>query len=97
MRDNPQSPMTTSKPNPEKIIRKGNSLEGASSYKLSHIFGDLPDSVFHTPVVVSIFCHIPITGNYLKSELEDFPVEYTSFSPHLKEENLKKKSFSCIP
>jgi hypothetical protein len=59
-------------------------LQGASSSKLRGIFGDLPDSFFHTPIAISYVSHLPITGTFIKSELEDFLIEYKTFSPNLK-------------
>jgi hypothetical protein len=97
MRANPQSPLATPEPDPEKIIRKGKYLQGASSSKSSGISGDLPDSVFHTPVVVSDIPHLPIAETPVKSELEYFLVEYTPFSPDLKEESLESFDFLASP
>jgi hypothetical protein len=57
----------TPKPDPKKIYRKGKSLEGASSSKSLGIFGDLPDSVFHTSIVVSEVPHLPVAETHLKS------------------------------
>jgi hypothetical protein len=97
MRSNPQSPLATHEPNPEKIIRKGKDLQGASSSKFSGIYGDLPEFVFHTPVVVSHVSHLPITETHVKLELEYFLVEYTTLSPDLKQENLKSFDFLASP
>jgi hypothetical protein len=68
-RANPQSPLATPEPDPEKIIRKGKALQGASSCKFSGIFGDLLDYVFHTPVFVSNVSHLPITENRVSSTI----------------------------
>jgi hypothetical protein len=57
---NPQSPLATPEPDPEKIIRKEKKLQGASSSKSQGISGDLPDFVFHTPVVVYDIPHLPV-------------------------------------
>jgi hypothetical protein len=67
MRSNLQSPLATPEPDPEKIINKGKALKGASSSKFSGTFRDLPDTIFHTPVVVSHIYHLPITEALVKS------------------------------
>jgi hypothetical protein len=96
-RSNPQSPLAAPEPDPEKIIKKGKALQGASSSKFSGTSGDLPDSAFHTPVVVSHVSHLPIVETPVKSKLGDFPVEYSTFSPELKEENLENFDFLASP
>jgi hypothetical protein len=97
MRDNPQSPLATPEPDPEKNIRKEKDLQGDSSSKFSIFSGDLPDSVFHTSVVFSHVSHLPIIETPVNSELGDFPVEYTTFLPDLKEENLESFDILASP
>jgi hypothetical protein len=72
-------------------------LQGSSSSEILGIYGDLPESIFHTPVVFSHVSHLPITETPKKSELGDFPVEYSTFSPNLKEENLESFDFLTSP
>jgi hypothetical protein len=94
---NPQSPLAAPEPDPEKILKKGKVLQGASSSKSSGTSGNLPDSAFHTPVVVSHISHFPIVETPVKSKLGDFPVEYSSFSPELKEESLENFDVLASP
>jgi hypothetical protein len=89
--------LTTPKPDPEKSIKKGKYLQRDSSSKFSSISGDLPNSVFHTPVVFSHVSHLLIIETLKKLELGDFPIEYSTFSLDLKEENLESFDFLASP
>jgi hypothetical protein len=84
-------------PDPGKIIRKGKNLEGASSSNFSGTSGDLPDSVFHTSVVVSHFSHLPTVETPVNSKLGSFLVEYSTFSLEMKEESLENFDFLASP
>jgi hypothetical protein len=97
MRSNPQSPLATPLPDPENILKKVKVLQGASSCKFSDTYGDLPNSAFHTPVVVSHISHFPIIEMTVKSKLGDFPIEYSSFSLELKELNIENFDFLASP
>jgi hypothetical protein len=68
-------------------------LQGASSSKFLGTSGDLPDFVFHTPVVFSHVSHLPIVETPINSKLGYFLVEYSTFSPELKEENIENFDF----
>jgi hypothetical protein len=80
-------------PDPEKILKKGKVLQGASSSKCSSTYGDLPEYYFHTPIFVTYVSHFSIAETPIKSKLGDFPVEYSTFSPELKEESLENFDF----
>jgi hypothetical protein len=85
---NPQSPLDAPEPDLENILKKGKVLQGASSSKSSGTYRNLHDSVFDTPVVVSHIYHLPIVETPEKSKLGNLPIEYSYFSPELKEESL---------
>jgi hypothetical protein len=78
-------------------MTKGKDLQGSSSSKSSGISGDLPNFFFHTPIFVSDIPHLPIFETPVKSELEYFYLEYTPFSPDLKEESLENFYFLASP
>jgi hypothetical protein len=96
-RANPHSPLATHVPNPEKIIKKGKALQGASSSKSSGNTGNLADFVFHTPVVISKSVHLPEVQTPVKFQLEGHPLEHTHISPDLKEKSLESFDFFTSP
>jgi hypothetical protein len=96
-RANPHSPLATPVPDPEKIIKKGKDLQGASSSKSSGTTGNLPDSVFHTLVVISKSVHLPEVQTPVKVQLEGHPLEHTHLSPDLKEKSLESFDFLASP
>jgi hypothetical protein len=54
-------------------------------------------SANNTPIVVSHISHFPITETPVKSKLGDFPVEYSYFSPEMKEESLENFDVLAYP
>jgi hypothetical protein len=96
-RDNPHSPLSTPVPDPKKIINMGKDLQGASSSKSSGNTGNLPNYVFHTPVVVSKSIHLPEVQTPIEVHLEGHPLKHTHISPDLKEKNLESFDFLALP
>jgi hypothetical protein len=88
-RSTPHLPLATPEADPEKIIKKGKSSQEGFSAVVPGTTGHFPDSTFKTPVTVSstpLLSSVEISRNL---NLEDFPVEYSSFSPKLKEESFE--------
>jgi hypothetical protein len=56
----PHLPLPAPEANPKNIINKGKASQGASSFIFSGTAGNLPDSIFQTPVVVSSIYKLPI-------------------------------------
>jgi len=94
---NPQSPLVAPEPDLEKILKKGKVFQGDSSSTSSDTSGNLPGSSFHTLVDVPLFPHFSIAKTPIKSKQGDFPIEYSSFSPELKEESLEKFDVLASP
>jgi hypothetical protein len=97
MRSTPHIPLATHEVDLENIIKKGKySQEGF----LAVVPGTtiyFPDSTFKTPVVVSsapLLSSVEISRNL---NLEYFPMEYSSFSPKLKEESLESFEVLASP
>jgi len=85
----PHLPLATPEANPEKIIKKGKASQEGFLAAISGTIGNFPDSTFKTLVTTSsapllLFVETPRNLN-----LEYFPVEYSSFSPQLKEESFE--------
>ena len=72
-------------------------MQGASSSKLLGTYGDLPDSNFHTPFVFTHVSHFPTVETPINSKQGDFPIEYSSFSPEVKEKSLENFDFLASP
>jgi hypothetical protein len=88
MRSTPHLPLAAPKADPENIIKKGKDSQGFSSSIVSGTAGNLLDSIFQTPVVVSNISKLPIVEASEDFRIGEFPVEYSSFPPQLKEESL---------
>jgi hypothetical protein len=58
-RSTPHLPLAAPEADPENIIKKGKASQGASSSIFSGTAGNLPDSIFQTPVVVSRISKLP--------------------------------------
>jgi hypothetical protein len=87
MRYTPHLPLATPKDDPEKIIKKGKASQEGFLATIPGTFGHLHDSTFKTLVAIS---NPPLLPSVEVSEIVDFeifPVEYSSFSPKLKEES----------
>jgi hypothetical protein len=86
MRSTPHLPLATPEANPKKIMKKGKySQEGFSTVVPSN-FGHFSDSTINTLVAISSSPLLPSIEIYRNLDLEDLHVEYSSFSPKLKEE-----------
>jgi hypothetical protein len=85
MRSTPHLPLVAPEADPKKIIKKGKSSQGASSSIFSGTDGNLPKSIFQTPVVVSSISKLPTVEASEDLKIGEFPVEYSCFSPQLKE------------
>jgi hypothetical protein len=96
-RSTPHLPLVAPEADPEKIIKKGKASQGASSSIFSGTVGNLPDSTFQTPVVVSSISKLPTVEASVNLKLGEFPVEYSSFSPQLKEESLENFDVLASP
>ena len=81
----PHLPLATPKAGPKKIIKKGKDSQESFSVVVLGTTGHFLDSTFKTTVVVSSAPLLPSVEIYRNLNLEDFPVEYSSFSPKLKE------------
>jgi hypothetical protein len=68
-RANTHLPLSTPIPYPEKIIKKGKDFQGASSSKYLGNIGNLPNYVFHTPVIISKSIHLPKVQTPIKVHL----------------------------
>jgi hypothetical protein len=88
-RSTPHLPLATPKADLEKIIKKGKYSQEGFSAVVPSTTGHFPDSTFKTPINVSsapLLSSVEISRNL---NFEDFPVEYSSFSPKLKEESFE--------
>ena len=89
MRYTPHLPLATPEADPEKIIKKGkDSQEGFSVVVLSTTSYFL-DSTFKTLIVLSSAPLLSSTEISRNSDLEYLPVEYSYFSPKMKEESFE--------
>jgi hypothetical protein len=96
-RSTPHLPLATPEADPEKIIKKGKASQEVFSTTVSGTTGNFPDSTFQTPVVVSSAPLLPFVETPEKLNLGDFPVEYSSFSPQLKEERFENFEVLASP
>jgi hypothetical protein len=86
MRSTPLLPLATPKADPDKIMNKGKSSQEEFSSFVLGTTSYFPDSIFKTLVVASsapLSSSVKISRNL---NFEDLPVEYSTFSPKLKEE-----------
>jgi hypothetical protein len=88
-RSTPQLPLASPEADPEKIIKKGKASQESFSAVVSGTSGQLPDSILKTPVVISSNPPLPSAEVSKNLDFENFPVEYSSFDPELKEENFE--------
>jgi hypothetical protein len=88
-RSTPHLPLETPEADPEKIIKKGKASQEGYSTILPGTPGLLHDSTFKTPVAISNSPLLPSAEVSKSLDFENFPVEYSSFSPKLKEENFE--------
>jgi len=88
-RYNPHLPLETHEVDPEKIIKKGKSSQEGFSAAIPGTYGHFHDSTFNTPVAISNSPLLPSVEVSRNLDFENFHVEYSSFSPKLKEENFE--------
>jgi hypothetical protein len=81
MRSTPHIPLATLEADPEKIIKKGKNSQEGFSVVVPGTTGHFLDSTFKTPIVVSSTPLLPSIDISRNLNLEDFCVEYYSFSP----------------
>jgi hypothetical protein len=89
MRSTPHLPLETPEADPEKIIKKGKSSQEGFSAVVPGTSGHFHDSTFKTPVAISNSPLLPSVEVSRNLDFENFPVEYSSFSPKLKEESFE--------
>jgi hypothetical protein len=97
MRSTPHLPLVAPESDPENIIKKGKASQGASSSIFSGTAGNLPDSIFQTPIAVSRIYKLPTVEASEYFKIGEFPIEYSFFSPQLKEESLENFDFLSSP
>jgi hypothetical protein len=86
MRSTPHLPLDTPKTDSEKIINKVKSSQEDFFVVASSTSSHFHDSTFKTLEVVSNSPFLPTVEVSRHLDFENFPVEYSSFSPKLKEE-----------
>jgi hypothetical protein len=74
---------------PENIIKRGKASQESFSIVVTGTSGQFLDSSLNTPVVISINLPLPSTEVSKNLDFENFPVEYSSYDPELKEENFE--------
>jgi hypothetical protein len=89
MRSTPQLPLATPEFDLENIIKKGKTSQEGLSATVPGDSGNLHDSYFKTPVVVSNSPFIPSAGVSRSLYFEIFPVEHPPSSLHLEGENFQ--------
>jgi hypothetical protein len=89
MRSTPHLPLETPEADPENIIKKGKSSQEGFSAVVPGTSGHFHDSTFNTPVAISNSPLLPSVEVSRNLDFENFPVEYSSFSPKLKEESFE--------
>jgi hypothetical protein len=80
-RSTPQLPLGTHEADPEKLMKKGKYSQESFFAAASGAFGQLPDSILNTPVVISSIPPLPSTKVSNNLDFQNFPVEYSSFNP----------------
>jgi hypothetical protein len=88
-RSTPHLPLETPEADPENIIKKGKASQEGFSATVPGTSGHLHDSTFKTPVAISNSPLLPSVEVSRSLDFENFPVEYSSFSPKLKEESFE--------
>jgi hypothetical protein len=88
-RSTPHLPLETPEADPGNIIKKGKASQEGFSAILPGNPGHLHDSTFKNPVAISNSPLLPSTEVSKSLYFENFPVEYSSFSPKLKEDNFE--------
>jgi hypothetical protein len=83
----PHLPLTTLELDLENIIKKGKASQEGFSNTVPGTSGHLHDSTFKTPIAISNSPLLPSVEVSKSLDFEKFPIEYSSFSPKLKEEN----------
>jgi hypothetical protein len=84
MRSTPHLPLETPEADPEKIIKKGKASQEGFSATVPGTSGHLHDSTFKTPVAISNSPLSPSAGVSRSLDFENFPIDYSSFSPKSK-------------
>jgi hypothetical protein len=85
MRSTPQLPLATPEANPKKLIKKGKASQESFSAFVLGTSSQLHDSILNTPIVISSIPPSPFVEVSKNLDFENFPVEYSSFEPELKE------------
>jgi hypothetical protein len=88
-RSTPHLPLETPEADPEKILKKGKASQEGFSATIPGTSGHSHDSTFKTPVAISNPPILPSTEVSRSLDFENFPVEYSSFIPQVKEESFE--------
>lgn len=83
-RSNPHLPLVTLEVEPENIIKKGKDSQELFSAIVPGTSVHFPYSTFKTLVAISSTPLLPSVEISRNLDLEDFPIEYSYFSPKLK-------------
>jgi hypothetical protein len=89
MRSTPHLPLETPEANRKNIIKKGKVSQEGFSATVPCTSGHLHDSSFKTPVAISNPPLLPSAEVSRSLDIEIFPVQYSSFSPKLKDKNFE--------
>jgi hypothetical protein len=84
--------LATPEADPEKIIKKGNNSQEGLSTVVPGDSGNLHDSSFKTPVVVSNSPFIPSARVSRNLDFRIFPIELPPSSLHLEGESFETRS-----
>jgi hypothetical protein len=95
-RSTPHLPLETPEADPENIIKKGKTSQEGFSAVVPGDSGNLHDSSFKTPVVVSNSPFIPSVGVSRSLDFEIFPVEYSPLLVLIWKEKVLKPLFPLI-
>jgi hypothetical protein len=88
-RSTPHLPLETPEADPKNILKKGKASQEGFSSPIPGTYGHSYDSTFKTPVAISNLPILPSTEVSISLDFEIFPVEYSSFSPQVKEESFE--------
>jgi hypothetical protein len=88
-RSTPQLPLVTPEADPEKIIKKGNTSQEGLSAVVPGDSGNLHNSSFKTPIVVSNSPFIPFARVSRSLDFESFHVELPPSSIHFEGESFE--------
>jgi hypothetical protein len=89
MRSTLQLPLATPEADPEKLIKKGKASQEIFVVVALGTYGHSSDSTFKTLVAISNPPILPSIEVSKSLDFENFPVEYSSFSPQVKAESFE--------